>query len=106
MVDVADEHVPIIAGPRYTAVVKLLFLLPAIMWAQTTPGSVRGTVVDPADGAIGGATVHLLSVEHPEDVPDARSDKTGRFSFDRVAPGWYVLSVGTPGFRARFKAIL
>jgi hypothetical protein len=62
-------------------------------------GVVRGQVVTAADGsALTEAPVTLTPAGGGARI-EARSDAAGRFSFSRVTPGEYVLSVSSKGFR-------
>ncbi|RPJ61371.1 MAG: hypothetical protein EHM24_26495, partial [Acidobacteria bacterium] len=80
-----------------------LLLAPAASRAE--PGSpVSGVVRDSSGGVLPGAKVLLLTGEHTT----ARSTVTsedGRFSFDNVAAGRYVLVVSFPGFAERRVAL-
>ena len=61
-------------------------------------GNVGGTVKDVGDGIIPGATVTLVSddVSHTQ---TAEAGPDGAFSFARVEPGTYKLTVTSPGFQ-------
>jgi hypothetical protein len=58
--------------------------------AQGQTGSIAGIVRDQTGGALPGATVDLLAGRDP--VASTQADASGRYRFDRVAPGTYVLS--------------
>ncbi|MFN7996803.1 MAG: carboxypeptidase-like regulatory domain-containing protein [Bryobacteraceae bacterium] len=61
---------------------------------------VRGTVVDRAWGAIGGATVRLLNPAS-EEVAHVTANEAGKFQIQIVGPGEYILRASHPGFRSR-----
>jgi hypothetical protein len=67
--------------------------------AQSTLGSLRGTVSDPSGAAVPGAKATLRSVDQ-SDVHTAVGDGTGTFVFENLNPGRYVLTVEHVGFAA------
>ncbi|HXU16318.1 MAG TPA: carboxypeptidase regulatory-like domain-containing protein [Terriglobales bacterium] len=67
--------------------------------ANATPasfGSVGGTISDPAGAAVTNAKVTAVG---PRGQKTAVSDGAGKFSFDRLAAGTYLLKVDAAGFR-------
>jgi hypothetical protein len=66
--------------------------------AQTIiSGDIAGTVTDPTDAAVAGATVTLKSVESGT-VETTTTSATGMFRFPLLRPGTYKLQVNAPGF--------
>ena len=65
--------------------------------AQSTFGSVRGTVTDATGAAVAGATATLRSVDQNTTATGV-SDGAGSFVFQNVKPGRYVVSVAHAGF--------
>ena len=66
--------------------------------AQTIiSGDIAGTVTDPTDAAVAGATVTLTSVESGI-VETTTTSATGAFRFPLLRPGAYKLRVNAPGF--------
>jgi hemoglobin/transferrin/lactoferrin receptor protein len=64
--------------------------------AQSSTGSVSGTVKDTAGAAISGAEVSLV---HSQVIlRTAQTDADGKFSLDNVAPGRYAIIVTRSGF--------
>jgi iron complex outermembrane receptor protein len=61
--------------------------------------SVSGTVTDPQSAVVPDARVVLLNGQ--VEVGSAKSDARGRYIFDRVAPGTYVVSVSANGFQTQ-----
>lgn len=89
-----------IATPRtQNGLAFLVFLcLISSLSAQSITGSIVGTVKDPTQAAIPGATVTL--VQTATGVKRAViSDEQGRFFFGSVQPGQYSLTVELPGFK-------
>jgi hypothetical protein len=65
--------------------------------AQTVTGSISGSIVDPSDQVVPGATVTLVNDATGElrSVPSAEG---GTFVFAAVRPGTYTLRIEMPGF--------
>ncbi len=64
---------------------------------ERVPGSISGTVKDPSGAVVAGARVKLTG-DGPSASQEALSDTDGEFSFTRVAPGPFQLSVTASGF--------
>jgi len=75
-----------------------VLMLTATAHAQTSRGTVTGTVLDPSGAAIGGARVTLTGVETGVRLSTSSND-TGVYRFDAVDLGTYALNVTHPGFR-------
>src|SRR5262249_12931406 len=72
-------------------------LVPKISVAQTSKGTIAGTVTDPTGGAIAGATVTVQSIQ----LGESRSVETGTYGEYRVSailPGLYQVKVTANGF--------
>jgi hypothetical protein len=69
---------------------------PAAAKTKSSFGSVGGTVSDPAGAAVTNAKVTAVG---PLGQETAVSDGAGKFSFDRLAAGTYLLKVDAAGFR-------
>jgi hypothetical protein len=67
--------------------------------AQTSRGTVTGTVLDPTGAVIRGAHLALTGVETGVRL-SAESNNTGVYRFDAVDPGIYDLQVTHAGFRS------
>src|SRR5690349_20961282 len=73
----------------------LLFILLALLcpqaslFAQTTSGSIAGTVTDPQQAAIAGATVTVTD-ETKGFSQKATTDAEGRFVFPQLPPATYI----------------
>jgi hypothetical protein len=66
--------------------------------AQTSRGTVTGTVLDPSGAVIAGARVSLTGVETGGKL-STESNNAGVYRFDAVDLGVYELKVAHPGFR-------
>ena len=74
-----------------------LTLTASFVSAQEFRGRVQGTVTDPSQAVIVGATVTLTNVN--TGVSSTRqTDQTGRYLFDLVLPGTYTVTVEFAGF--------
>ena len=81
------------------------FLLPLILAiislpssAQSSYGSIVGTVTDPSGAAVGGATVELTNAGTSE-RRTATSESSGNFNFVNLIPGDYRVNIQQPGFK-------
>jgi len=76
-----------------------LALASAVGVAQTTTGSLTGSVIDPTGASI--AAVPVTVTEQGRKVTQAtETDETGRFVFTTLQPGEYVLEIKAKGFKA------
>ena len=82
----------------------LPLLLPAIVAAQTHRASLRGTVTDPNDAVIQGATVRLKNVETGE-TRTATTGDAGEYAISSIPPGKYQLEVEATNFAKRVQEI-
>src|SRR5215469_9519572 len=80
------------------AKVAALVALAAAARAQTSRGTVSGTVLDPAGAVIAGAHVTLTGVETGVRL-STESNQAGVYRFDAVDLGRYNLTATHPGFR-------
>src|SRR5215470_2794764 len=86
---------------NWTKSIKLtaaVLVLAAASHAQTSRGTVTGTVLDPTGAVIGGARVTLTGVETGVRL-STESNEAGVYRFDAVDLGVYELTVMHPGFR-------
>ena len=73
-------------------------------WAIDASGAVTGVVRDSSGAVVVGADVALLTAQQTN-VRSTRTGADGRFSFDTVSPGRYVLLVSFAGFADRRTAV-
>jgi hypothetical protein len=72
------------------------------LYAQEYRGRIQGTITDPSQAAVAGATVTLANVA--TNVSTTRNcNQTGHYLFDMIEPGAYTLKVEMSGF-AVFRA--
>ena len=94
---------------RSVAVCVLAFAVACLVsvsaaWAIDASGAVTGVVRDPSGAVVVGADVALLTAQQTN-VRSTRTGADGRFSFDTVSPGRYVLLVSYAGFADRRTAV-
>jgi len=83
---------------RLCCLLIAVLALAAATNAQTTSGSITGSVADPQQSAVAGATVSVKD-EAKSLTLTATTDKEGRFVFPQVPPGTYKLTIGAEGFK-------
>lgn len=82
---------------RFRAILAFVFLCNVIQ-AQSSSGTIHGTVLDPSGAAIAGATVELTNpVSHYDRT--VKTGPQGNFEFDNVPYNNYHLSTTAPGFQ-------
>jgi hypothetical protein len=83
---------------KNTLKLAVLLLVVTSATAQTSRGTVTGTVLDPTGAVISGARVTLTGLETGVRL-STNSNDAGVYRFDAVDPGIYDLTVSLPGFR-------
>ena len=84
-------------GSHYVGIILLLILTStAALMAQTTPGSLHGTVADPSGAVIPQAVVTATSSSGQK--TSATTDNVGNYQIQGLAPGRYTVSANAPGF--------
>jgi len=83
---------------RLGSLFVLALLIAGSAIAQTTSGSIGGSIADPNKAAISGATVKLVDAAKNFTLT-AVTDNEGRFAFPTVPPATYVLSIEAKGFK-------
>lgn len=88
---------------------KKIFALAALIiisWnsqAQTKTGKISGTVIDGSTKTIESATISLLKAKDSSVVKFTVADKTGRYEFENVPTGQYLVSVSAVGHSKGFS---
>jgi hypothetical protein len=80
------------------ALILCLLVLPLQLSAQSTSGSMSGTVLDKSGAAIANAKV-VVTDQSKKVSFTAVTDSEGRFAFTLLQPGRYALTVESAGFR-------
>ena len=71
-------------------------LAPSAMWSQVKTCEISGLISDATGALIPGATITLAGADGREQT--VSSDALGRYSFQQLAAGRYVLRVSAPAF--------
>lgn len=69
------------------------------MWAQTSSGTIEGTVQDPSGARIAGAQVRLIGAETGEVVREITTGPEGVFTAPLLRPLAYTVEASSPGFK-------
>ncbi len=86
-------------GKVFTLLTAVSLLLAGLLMGQTiVTGDIVGTVTDPSNAVVTGATVTLTSVESGA-AQSTNTSTTGLFRFPLLKPGNYKVSVSQSGFR-------
>jgi Carboxypeptidase regulatory-like domain/TonB dependent receptor len=83
---------------RQTFVLALFFVFAAVVFAQTSGGTITGTVSDPAGAVIAAAAIDARNTATGASYPVA-SSSTGNYTIVDLPAGTYELSVTVPGFK-------
>jgi hypothetical protein len=83
---------------RQTSVVALLLASAAAAFAQTSGGTITGTISDPAGAVIAAAQIQARNTETSAVYPVA-SSSTGNYTIVDLPAGTYELSVSVAGFK-------
>jgi hypothetical protein len=75
-----------------------VLLLAGVIWAQTGTGFIVGSVADPSNLPVSGASVTLVQARTGASR-EAQSDERGDFVFASLEPGEYNLTVSASGFK-------
>ncbi len=73
-------------------------LLTMLLYAQTKPGKISGTVVNTEKKPVESVTVQLLKAADKALVKTAITDKAGNYAFEKIAEGNYTISFTAAGF--------
>ncbi|HEV7903294.1 MAG TPA: TonB-dependent receptor [Pyrinomonadaceae bacterium] len=83
-------------------IISLSFLLALLVapatFAQTHRASIRGSVTDPNNAAIPGATVKLTN-KATNEIRTVTTDAAGEYAISSLAPGAYLVAVEATGFQ-------
>ena len=86
-------------------VCALAFAALPIGASQTAAGSISGTVKDPAGAVVVGAQVSIKA-DTTGELRSASTNGEGRFKFDNLAPGGYMINVSQSGFKPAERAVV
>ena len=79
--------------------------LTQIGFAQTGNGKVNGTVIDGSTKTIESATITLMRVKDSSVAKMGVADKTGKFSFEGIPVGKYLVAISAVGHQKGFSEV-
>ncbi len=88
---------------RSAYVCLLVVLFAASVSAQSTTGSIQGSIQDPQGGAIPGATVTIRNVD-TQLLRTTVTNDSGNYDVQLLPPGDYVISAELAGFQAQQRS--
>ena len=97
----SKSFVPVLiirGGSKLSSLFALVVLALAPLSAQTTTGTIAGTVVDPSNNVVPAAKVSITN-ESTGDVRRAETTAVGDFNFPSVLPATYTVQVEMTGFQ-------
>src|SRR5687767_14100867 len=80
------------------AALLMLVASPFAALAQTTLGTIRGTVYDPQQGIVPGASV-VITDESTSVAREVQTDNDGLFEAPNLRPGTYTVAASLSGFK-------
>ncbi len=75
----------------------LAMLVCGIAWAQTSNGTLVGSITDPTGAVLSNATVSAISPQYGQ-PHQTQTDTVGTYTLESLQPGTYVVTVSAPGF--------
>lgn len=75
-------------------------------YAQTKTGKISGTVIDGNTKTIESATITLLKAKDSAVVKMSVADKTGKYEFDNVPEGRYIVAISAVGHNKGFSEVV
>jgi hypothetical protein len=79
------------------AALLLAIFAPGIAWAQTSNGTLVGSVVDPSGAVIPKATVSAISSQYGQ-PHETHTDSIGTYRLESLQPGTYSVTITASGF--------
>src|ERR1700712_5726467 len=89
----------------FTLTLVMLHLTVAI-FAQSKPGLITGSVADANAKIIEAANISLLKASDSSVVKTVASDKKGKFVFENLTNGRYLVSISAVGYQSNFSNII
>lgn len=86
-----------------TILIIVLGCFVTVSHAQVNPGKISGTVVDGNSKTIEASTITLLKAKDSSLIKISTADKTGRFVFENIVNGKYLVSVSAVGHEKRYS---
>jgi iron complex outermembrane receptor protein len=83
-----------------------LTALSIVSYAQVKTGKINGTVIDGSTKTIESATITLLKAKDSAVVKMSVADKTGKYEFDNVPEGRYIVAISAVGHTKGFSEVV
>ena len=89
---------------KLVCILAFFLLVPTLyLRAQTTNGSIQGTVTDPSGATVGGATVTGRNMDTGLAITTVTTD-AGLYSLANLPPGRYTVTIEAPNLKLRARA--
>lgn len=88
---------------KILSLLTVILTLSMVSQAQTKTGKISGTVIDGNVKTVESATITLLRVKDSSVAKMSVADKTGKFEFENVTEGLYVVSISAVGHEKGFS---
>ena len=85
-------------GCLFVSLLAVLLICAGNAFAQSSNGSVVGTVTDKTGGAVANATVKVVSIDRGGETHNTTTDSVGTFRVSSLLPGRYKVTVEAGGF--------
>src|SRR6187455_1332143 len=72
---------------------------PWVVWAQTSTGSINGTVFDPTGAVVPGAAVRVMGSQTGDLVRELMTGGDGSFAAPLLRPSLYTIEASATGFK-------
>jgi hypothetical protein len=82
----------------FALLLGVLLLLGGNAFAQSSNGSIVGTVTDKTGGAVSNASVKIVSIDRGGETHDATTDSSGTYRVSSLLPGRYKVTIEASGF--------
>ena len=89
---------PVTVARRFALILAVVIAAVLPCAAQTTLGTIRGTIYDPQQGIVPGVTV-VVTDESTNVAREAQSDSDGLFEIPNLRPGTYTVTATLTGFK-------
>jgi iron complex outermembrane recepter protein len=87
----------------FTLITAFLLAAPAALWAQTGQNIISGQVVEAGEKKLEATTIALLQGKDSSLVKYAVADASGRYQFDNLKPGTYLVAASATGYGKKYS---
>lgn len=85
--------------------ITILTLSSIVSYAQSKTGKISGSINDGSQKTLESATVSLLKAKDSSVVKMGLADKAGKYEFEQIAPGNYLISVSVVGYEKAYSPV-